>query len=100
MKGQFYFLNENLQVQEVNPINKLKYKEELIIKKSVEMFDDEDPCIIHRTWATNQISVELLDEINKKYKNENELLFEINELPDFIKSKIEITNNYKYIKIL
>lgn len=33
------------------PILDMPIKEEYIIKKSIDIFDDEDPCIIHKSYA-------------------------------------------------
>jgi len=35
-------------------------KEEAIIKKSIELFDDEDPCIIHQSYVVKEYVTELL----------------------------------------
>lgn len=31
-------------------------KEEVIIKKSIELFDDEDPCIIHKSYVIKEFA--------------------------------------------
>jgi len=35
-------------------------KEEAIIQKSIELFDDEDPCIIHQSYVVKEYVTELL----------------------------------------
>jgi hypothetical protein len=34
-------------------------KDEAIIKRSIEVFDDDDPCIIHRSFVVKQFADEL-----------------------------------------
>lgn len=41
----------------------LPFKEPLIVNKSIEVFDDEDPCVIHRSFVTKKIAEEFLKKI-------------------------------------
>ena len=45
----------------------LPIKEAYIIAKSVELFDDEDPCIIHQSYVIKEFGDQLLTlfEVNK-----------------------------------
>ncbi len=45
-------------------------KNEYIIKKSIEVFDDDDPCIIHKSYVVKQLVDELLTITNLKVKKE------------------------------
>lgn len=38
----------------------LPIKEEYIINKSIELFDDEDPCIIHQSYVIKEYTNQLL----------------------------------------
>jgi len=40
-------------------------KEEAIIKKSIEVFGDEDPCIIHQSFVIKEYTSELLEHLKK-----------------------------------
>lgn len=95
--GIFTFLDKNQQVIEQKSVLKLNYKEDLIIQYSIKMFQDDDPCIIHRTYAINKLGFDLIDEIEKRYKEE--VIFTVAELPDFIKDKINLPEGTEYIKI-
>jgi hypothetical protein len=95
--GIFTFLDENKNIIEQKSVLKLDYKEDLIIQYSIKMFLDEDPCIIHRTYAVNKIGFDLLDILEKEYKEE--VTFSIDELPDFIKDKVNYPEGTKYVKI-
>ncbi len=39
----------------------LPIRDEFIIKKSVELFDDEDPCIIHQSYVVKEFSDSLIE---------------------------------------
>ncbi len=41
-------------------ISDIPLKEEYIIKKSVDLFDDDDPCIIHQSYVIKEYVDELL----------------------------------------
>lgn len=43
-------------------------KEDIIIKRSIEVFDDEDPCIIHQSYVIKDLCSELLDLFKKENK--------------------------------
>ena len=42
-------------------IQNLPIKEEYIIKRSIELFDDEDPCIIHQSYVIKDYVDQVLD---------------------------------------
>lgn len=37
----------------------LPIKENVIIEKSIELFDDDEPCIIHRTYVMKKLMLEI-----------------------------------------
>jgi hypothetical protein len=43
----------------------LPIKEQYIIKKSIELFDDEDPCIIHQSFVYKEYASQILDLLNE-----------------------------------
>ncbi|QVK17392.1 hypothetical protein KHQ81_11100 [Mycoplasmatota bacterium] len=45
-------------------------KNEFIIQKSIEVFDDDDPCVIHKSYVVKQFVDDLLDKTNLKEKKE------------------------------
>jgi len=55
-------------------------KEDFIIKKSIEVFDDDDPCIIHQSFVIKEYTNELLDLL----KESPNRCLEKNELKDKI----------------
>lgn len=48
-------------------------KEDVLIKRSIELFDDEDPCIIHQSYIAKEFSQALLElfGVNKVIQGEN-----------------------------
>lgn len=47
-------------------LNSLPFKDEIIIEKSIELFNDREPCIIHRTYVIKKLMLEIseyLDEV-------------------------------------
>lgn len=63
IKGKITFRNKNEKLEKTS-ILKLTFKEDILIKKTIERFNDEDPCIIHRTYANNILGKEILDKMN------------------------------------
>lgn len=43
----------------------LPLKEEIILQKSVEFFDDPEPCHIHRSAVRTRLTAELLQELTE-----------------------------------
>ena len=71
------------------------FRRYFIIKKSIELFNDSEPCIIHRSFIIKKIALE----INDYFSNKNECKY--NELPEQIIEALDIKNenNYKIIVI-
>ena len=75
------FNNDNLVYE--GRIGDLPMKESAIIKKSIELFDDDDPCIIHQSYVIKEyvdILMMLLNGNNGsiEVKNHIDTLFFIN----------------------
>ncbi|MBU1143428.1 MAG: hypothetical protein KKH92_07265 [Firmicutes bacterium] len=71
MKLKLMISNQNKEVLfQGNPVN-LPIRYDAIKKKSVELFDDEEPCIIHQSYAIQKI----VDGFLKQFKG-----VEVNEM--------------------
>ncbi len=57
---QIVFLKTNSQTIYEGRISDLPYKEESIKQKSIELFGDDDPCIIHQSYVIKEFTDELL----------------------------------------
>lgn len=99
MSGIVVLLDENKVKIAEKPIIEMDFKEECIIEESIRLFRDRDPCIIHRTFCANKIGMALLDELNRKYRGQKELCFEIKDLPESMLSKINFPPVTKYVII-
>lgn len=69
-------MNEKIIIKDYNekviyngPILDMPIKEQYIVKKSLDLFDDEDPCIIHKAYAIKKIIDEFLKYIKGKNHN-------------------------------
>ena len=98
MKGYLVFLNEEKKELEAKAVIKLNFKEDLVIKYSIDMFNDEDPCIIHRTYCVNKLGMEILEDIKKELTKEQ--TFTTEELPSFISEKIILPEGTKYVTVV
>lgn len=68
-------------------------KDQVIIERSIDVFDDDDPCIIHRSYVVKQIIDELLT-ILKSYDKTELNGKEIKENLDFLKFSLETSVFY------
>ena len=50
------------------PLNELPVKEEYIIEKSRELYNEEEPCIIYRTHITKKLYLDIWDQMKEKHK--------------------------------
>jgi hypothetical protein len=91
---QFTFFNKNGEKLMDKKLTSLPLKEEFIIQKSIEWFDDPEPCMIHRSAVMNKIYTRIGEYI--KEQKVNELLW--NDLPESIRSAFDINGQvYKVI---
>lgn len=88
MKGIVTIYDENKEKVGEIPINKLNYREDMIVDKCIQDFNDFDPCIIHRTYAINSLSVELLKEVKNSCRDWE--IYHIEDLGDRLKEYIDI----------
>ena len=58
----------------------LPIKEAYLISKSIELFDDEDPCIIHQSYVIKELVSNLLNLFNSSGKK---LINAIDYMDDF-----------------
>ena len=47
----------------------LPFKEKYIIEKSIELFDDDDPCIIHKSYVIKEFADSLITTFKKEKNN-------------------------------
>lgn len=100
MKGIFTFLDsDNNEIKRVG-INKLSYKSEKIIDKSIEVFNDNDPCIIHSTYCINMLAMELLNQLDNVCMDVAEFYFSVSECPEIISELVDFNEQVKFVRII
>ena len=72
-------------------LTSLPVREECIESKSIELFNDSRPCIIHRTFITKKCFLEL-DSFFRKMIDEDRKEIHINDLPEWVTDILEIRN--------
>ncbi|MFA5471040.1 MAG: hypothetical protein WCZ00_03595 [Acholeplasmataceae bacterium] len=93
MKYKIMIKNENQIIFDGRPLD-LPIKKDILISKSVEMFNDEDPCIIHQTYVIETLVDQLISKL-KKQINEEVSIIDIKESVRFI--DIDQLETYKII---
>jgi hypothetical protein len=85
MKQKIIITNKNQEIIfQGNPYN-LPIQYETIKQKSIELFNDDEPCVIHQSYATQK----LIDDFMKQFSG-----IIIHEVP-FIKLNVD----YQFIKL-
>lgn len=76
----------------------LPIKEDGIVNKSIELFHDSEPCIIHRTFIMKKFYFEMDKYLDCLLKDGmKEVSYDI--LPDWIREMLDIGRNTKKILI-
>ncbi len=77
-------------------LNSLPLKEEKIIEKSIELFNDREPCIIHKSFVMKKLMLEINEYFNEVLPNgKGQIALE--EIPKNIKELLNIS--YDVLKI-
>lgn len=82
-------------------VTEIKLKEKAIRDKSIELFDDEEPCIIHKTYVMKKIYIEIVSYFENIIKDENtkEVSVLWDSIPEYYRNVMEIEDAYM-VKIL
>ena len=67
---QFITIIKNEKILYEGRISDIPIKEKFIISKSVELFDDDDPCIIHQSYVIKEYVDQLLSVFKCMKKSE------------------------------
>jgi rRNA-processing protein FCF1 len=79
MKYKITIKNDNKILFDGHPLD-LPIKQEMLIDKSVEMFDDKNPCIIHQTYVIESFIDALITRFKKHLNEDIKLSREIEEI--------------------
>lgn len=86
------FCNKNGQVIIERKLTSLPIKEDSIIKISSELFNDCEPCIIHRTFIMKKIYLELDEYLNNMLQcGKSEICFDL--IPSNVVKCLDIDSN-------
>lgn len=59
------FLDKESEIVESIFLSELVFKDSEVIKLSISMFSDPEPCILHKTYVMRQMMIDIDDYINK-----------------------------------
>lgn len=76
----------------------LPLKEEKIIDKSIELFNDGDPCIIHKTYAMKKVMLDIDDYLNTLLLHE-ETKLSWSEVPKEVKHSVDIKEEIEVLSV-
>lgn len=97
MAKKFKLLDKDNNIIFERYLTDIPLSEEKIIERSIQMFGDSDPCIIHKTYSMKKSYLGIDDFINSTYKNSTEELF-WDDLPRNIREVMRAGKNpYKLI---
>lgn len=77
MKRTVTITHEGKTLFKGKPLN-MPFKEKAIKEKSIELFDDEDPCIIHQSHIAREFS----ETVTKRFREKDTDTLALNEEPD------------------
>lgn len=64
-KGILVLYDENKKETKRISLLKAPFKEDIIKKTSLEMFNEEEPCIIYKTICINKLGIDMNDNLNE-----------------------------------
>ena len=92
------FTNKSNNIIMKSDTNSLPLKEEHIINKSVELFNDNDPCIIHKTFCMKKLYLEITEYFDSVCKTGiNRILWD--EIPIKIHELIDIDKDIFCVQV-
>ncbi|HEX3028450.1 MAG TPA: hypothetical protein VHT34_03910 [Clostridia bacterium] len=80
-------------------IASLPVKEDSIIKKSIELFSENEPCVIQRTMAVKSCYIEM-DEYFTSMQQQGTLVVKNDELPAWITDMLDISQQIQKFVIV
>ncbi|MBM7582732.1 hypothetical protein JOD02_001589 [Caldicoprobacter guelmensis] len=92
------FLNKQGKMLFERKLTAIPLKEEVIILRSIEYFNDPEPCMIHRSAVMKRIFMEFGEFLNQNIeKGKFELLWD--EIPEELRKIIDINGDIEGICI-
>lgn len=92
-----YFIGEHGEILIEKKLTALHLKDEVIIEKSIEFFNDPEPCMIHRSAVMKRIYMEINEFFLLVLKDgKQEVLWD--NFPSFIKEGLDIQKKIRSIR--
>lgn len=98
MKGFLVCYDKNKKEIAKISLLKLPIKEEEIVRQSVKLYKEEEPCIIYKTSIINRIGLNILSDIEKTQKNN--IILDLNDLNMIIGDILDLPNKTRYVKFI
>lgn len=86
------FIDRNGRIELQCKLNSLPLKEEKIIEKSMELFNDPEPCIIHKSYAIRKLLLEI-DEYLSEALPEGKGQIMCENIPQYIRELLCINDD-------
>ncbi len=92
------FIDRKGSINHECKLNSLPFKDEIIIGKSIELFNDREPCIIHRTYVMKKLMMEINEYFNEVLPiGKGQIALE--EVPNNIRELLNISNEVVKIQL-
>lgn len=91
------FITNDNRTLPIKKITSLPLKEEAVIKRSIEFYNDPEPCMIHRSAVMNRIFAEI-EEYFKVLLAEGKSELQWNELPENIISALQCNDRISTVR--
>ncbi len=88
---------DNLEITE-KKLTALPLKEEIIIKKSIEFYNDPEPCMIHRSAVMKRLYAELEEYFKKEAENGRNRI-NLNDMDVVLKNWLDLDSHVSALEI-
>ena len=92
------FMDEEGKVFFERKLTAMPLREEAIIQRSIEYFNDPEPCMIHRSAVMKRIFMELSEFFNQSIKK-RKLELSWNEIPEELRKIIDVDGDIQGVRI-
>ncbi len=88
----------NNNIIEKMKLTSLPLREDVVIQKSIEFFDDPEPCMIHRSAVMKRLYMEIYEFLLKKYES-GEYELKLCQIPSFLTEYIDFSGQPAIISV-
>lgn len=98
VKIKICFLDCNNEILSEKRVIDIPIKEEAVIWKSIEWFNDPEPCMIHRSAVMKRIYLEIIEYLELQKKN-GKCLLALESIPAPLLDMLDINEKAAFIEI-